>query len=513
MSIPVIDLFSGPGGLGEGFASYGDGQHFRIAVSAEMDPAAHSTLLLRSYYRRLKFAGEDLRTYYDFCNTGQSDPWTDRTLSLWNEAEGEARNLTLGTPEGDAELDRLLDARFKRASDCVLIGGPPCQAYSIAGRVRNRSKEDYSPEADHRHFLYREYLRVLQKVRPAVFVMENVKGILSSRVGGRRIFHDILQDLVDPDKAVTGIPGAQSSCYRIHSLVTPDVKFCRGMSAENIDPNDFIVCAENHGVPQARHRVILLGIREDIQKNPKTLETCDSQLTVSQAIRDLPKLRSRITWASDSPNVWARIVRAHMKGLAKSATRREMLPLANALSSATELVSDHLNHGGLRVQSALSPGKPSYLASKLRDSSLLVVLNHEARAHMSKDLRRYAYSAVFAKLNKASPKGHRQFDLHGLAPKHANWESGHFADRFRVQTWNSPATTVTSHISKDGHYFIHPDPGQCRSLTVREAARLQTFPDNYFFRGNRTDQYRQVGNAVPPLLASLIARVVNELLQ
>jgi len=125
---------------------------------------------------------------------------------------------------------------------------------------------------------------------------------------------------------------------------------------------------------------------------------------------------------------------------------------------------------------------------------------------MKGDLARYMFAAIFGAAFDRSPTA-SEFPT-TLAPAHKNWQSGKFADRFRVQTGGKPSSTITSHISKDGNYFIHPDPVQCRTLTVREAARLQTFPDNYYFKGNRTQQYTQVGNAVPPYLARQIAEAI-----
>ena len=145
------------------------------------------------------------------------------------------------------------------------------------------------------------------------------------------------------------------------------------------------------------------------------------------------------------------------------------------------------------------------------DKRLGGVCNHTSRKHMLRDIYRYVYASCFATLFGVSPKLH-EFPA-DLQPDHKNAGSGHFDDRFRVQLYGRPSSTITCHISKDGHYYIHPDPTQCRSLTVREAARLQTFPDNYLFCGSRSQQYVQVGNAVPPLLAYQIAGVVQEILE
>jgi DNA (cytosine-5)-methyltransferase 1 len=513
--IPIVDLFAGPGGLGEGFSSV-DNDPFRIIVSAEMNHAARKTLRLRAFYRLLKrTAPSKLNSYYQFCNGNASECFDSDNLAEWLESGEEALELELGRPDHNLLLDeRIGKFPINENHPWVLIGGPPCQAYSLVGRSRNKGKLSYVAEDDHRHFLYKEYLRIIQKYRPAVFVMENVKGILTASVGGKSIFESILKDLADPGKALGQTVEAKG--YRIHSLVC-NTTYSKGDDPSKIDAHDFVVKSEEYGIPQARHRVILVGVREDINRSPERLVKAPEMVTVGNVIASLPRLRSSLSKQEDSSENWREVVAGHFLAMARELTGNKLFSdLKSELASAGAAVPRHLESGALRAFRVNNgPTAPPLLErwyKQEHDGELEVWLNHEARGHMTSDLRRYAFAAAFAKAYFRSPKGQTDFFLSELRPDHANWETGKFSDRFKVQLNGRAATTITSHISKDGHYFIHPDPLQCRSLTVREAARLQTFPDNYFFQGNRTEQFHQVGNAVPPLLAKQIGESVRALL-
>lgn len=526
--VKVIDLFAGPGGLGEGFSACRPKgkQAFKIAISIEKEESAHRTLLLRAFFRQFEHKNVP-EEYYAFLRGELGKHPEDELYKIpelanpLEKARKEAQKLTLG--EDNPKIYKKIRESIG-TDECILIGGPPCQAYSLVGRSRNYGAKDkkYSATDDHRNFLYLEYLKIIAKFQPMVFVMENVKGMLSAKVDGKFIFESIRNDLQEPNKYSNAKPepGRERHKYKIYSFVekTGQINLA---SNEPLNPHDFIIRMEDYGLPQARHRVILLGIREDIDVSAglfPRLQTVENKPTVKQVTSDLPKLRSRLSKAKDSTEAW----RASITNIGNKITRE----LHQDSKVPKSVYEDFIRQLGMIKSSPTVTGKDKGLKRKkgfdhslsnelqdwYKDERLgQYVLNHETRGHIAGDLHRYLYYGTFASQMNVSPNSSNL--PKALWPAHKNFGSGKFADRFRVQLANNQGTTVTCHISKDGHYFIHYDPNQCRSLTVREAARIQTFPDNYFFVGNRTQQYVQTGNAVPPFLSYQVANIVNSLIK
>jgi DNA (cytosine-5)-methyltransferase 1 len=490
--IPVIDLFAGPGGLSEGFSSvlsHGGRQAFEVRLSIERDFHAHRTLELRSFFRKFR-RGRAPEAYYEYVRRAEY-PEELRRNELFakfpNEAAraaSEAWFAELGK-EDPRRVHQRLSQALGRTTDWVLIGGPPCQAYSLVGRSRNRGKADYVPEKDARQTLYLEYIQVVADHLPAVFVMENVKGLLSATLNDQRIFQRIIEDLQFPAKALeraerpvasrNRLPQA-SRRYRLVSLTD------RSLFQEH-DIQRFVVRMEDHGIPQARHRVILLGIREDLLPvNPGMLRV-GSPVSASQVIDRLPRLRSGLSREEDSFDAWAETIQSVFEcNWYQKLARQDGILYAEIVRAAENVRSPRADRGAeFLACEPLCDYQPDWFL----DGRMEGVCNHATRSHIAADLQRYLYASCFARVHGRSPSL-SDFPSE-LLPHHENvrnaLDGGLFADRFRVQLRHRPATTITSHIGKDGHYYIHYDPTQCRSLTVREAARIQTFPDNYFFCG------------------------------
>ena len=546
MSIPIIDLFAGPGGLGEGFSSITDkkgNRIFDIKLSIEKDEHAHKTLRLRSFYRKFP-EGEAPQIYYDYIKENDSQKQIKLLEDLkedfheqWLEAENEACKFELPfpeekkikrttdekgelvekevkvigyTPEQITQKHNDVDSKIINAlngdNNFLLIGGPPCQAYSLAGRARNQGISN----KDHRVHLYKEYLRIIAKHQPSVFVMENVKGLLSAKVDGQMMFDLIKDDLKNPDLV---FPQYESQEYKVYSFVKEPDNYDEDGFPIYTNNKDFLIKTEKYGIPQRRHRVILLGVRQDLEvEYKKTLVKGTKETTLKQVIGSLPKIRSGIGREvigtnekgnhiyGNIPNTaenWKLTTQYYLKNLEKYLTKN----FTQFISSD----SQGLNFFETKTEEQENPLYKTWY----EDKKLQGVLNHESRTHLKEDIGRYLFSSLYLQAKGEFP---RLKDYpEELQPAHKNRKSGKFADRFRTQKPDQAGTTVTSHISKDGHYFIHYDPTQCRSLTVREAARIQTFPDNYYFCGSRTHQYHQVGNAVPPYLAKQLAEIVKDL--
>ena len=490
----VIDLFAGPGGLAEGFSAAEDStgnRAFKVALSIEKEAVPFRTLRLRAFFRQFPLR-QAPDAYYDFLRGTLSH---EKLLLAFPEEAGRAEQETWQVTLGETAHD-LVDQRITTAiagdKDWLLIGGPPCQAYSLVGRARNQWKPDHTPPGNHPfYFLYKEYIRVVEQHAPTAFVMENVPGLLSviDKQTGSLIDY-ILKKLQEPGNGLR---------YYLYSMST-------GVWRTGDSPRKFLVRAEKFGLPQARHRIIIFGVRDDVPDvSFIPLESVEG-IALKDIIGGLPPVRGGFSRQNDSLEAW----KAHLQNMLSQPWfhwLEERQPETAKLmqsSTVTALLLD-LNRGGEFVA---CPMDAPALADWYADPRIQGQCHHATRGHLASDLWRYFFSACMTRVLGRSPRLEEYPP--DLLPAHKNALEGKFNDRFRVQYADTPAKTVTSHISQDGHYFIHYDPVQCRSLTVREAARIQTFPDNYFFCGGRTSQFEQVGNAVPPYLAHLIARRVYQ---
>ena len=412
--LTYIDLFSGAGGLSEGFTNAG----FHAIAHVEMDKASCYTLKTRIAYHHLKETGNiDLYIAYLKSEINRGELYAaipkDKLDSVINLAIGKANNY---------KIFELIDERLMDKKVDLIIGGPPCQAYSLIGRARS----DNGMKGDERNFLFLEYAKFLHKYKPKVFVFENVTGLHSADKGG----------------------------YFRHMLLT-----FRNLGYEI---KDFVVTAKDFDVLQDRKRIILIGYRKNLKLRGFDLNGKASDYTVSVLLNDLPALQAG-------------------QGLDK-------------YTGYVGLTNGYLEHSGIR-------------------GDIQIVTQHLGRAHTVQD--KQIYRIAIKKWNRNKERLNYN-DLPEELKTHTNSEI--FTDRFKVVAGDLPAShTVVAHISKDGHYYIHPDIKQCRSLTVREAARLQSFPDEYYFEAeregmNRTAAFKQIGNAVPPLMAKRIAEEIKKCL-
>lgn len=388
-----VDLFAGCGGLSEGFYKNG----YKALLHLEIDPTACKTLCTRM--KHYKYSDKDI----------------ERAVLC--------KDIT------DDDVLDVIDQRVKQEVD-IIIGGPPCQAYSSVGRAQSPDSMNNDP----RNYLFENYLLILNHLKPKMFIFENVKGILSAHPNGVRIFPKVISEM--------------RKTYKVIDI-----------------PEIITLNAADYGVPQIRERVILIGVRNDISEvdplevykslKPTHSETNDNlpdYVTVRQAITDLPRLEPG--------------------------------------------QGDEIQHG-------INYDIKNDFLERVRNSDD-IVYNHQARIHNDADRERYR---ILSEHQNWQLK-----DLQEVRPDLIHHDPKHFGNRYTVQEYDKPGRTVVAHLYKDGNLFIHPDSTQARTFTVREAARIQSFPDDFVFEGSRTDQYKQVGNAVPPLMAQAFAETIRSYL-
>lgn len=407
----IIDLFSGAGGLTEGFRH----EQFDIKAHVEMDSAAVETLKVRDAFYYLKNRNK-ISIYQDFLKNQITEE------ELLENVPNEIINSTLNYEINDDTIETIfnkLDNLIGSNSIDGIIGGPPCQAYSTVGRARNKLKKD----SDKRIYLYRYYIDFLQKYKPSFFVFENVRGLLS--------FKDKSDELLLPKM----IKEFEYAGYKLELRLIDSSKF---------------------GVSQRRERLIIFGTNGTINPSLFFEELFKTQqqtpLSIEDLFHDLPKLKS-----------------------------------------------------GQEVNQYTNKNPKGIVDNFIRINKNIPLTQNISRPNKENDLK------IYAEVSEAKQKGIslKYSDIKSGVKTHKNQHS--FLDRYKALPYKGISHTIVAHIAKDGHYYIHPDVKQNRSITVREAARIQSFPDDFYFETSRTQAFKQIGNAVPPLLSTKFAKTVERL--
>lgn len=402
----VIDLFAGAGGLSEGFVQAG----FIPIAHVEMDKDACDTLRTRCCFHYLR-ANNQLDVYYKYLK-GEITRET-----FYASVPAEITNAVINVEISDTTINDTFDkikSLAKGRKIDMIIGGPPCQAYSLLHR------HDKKMEDDPRTLLYLQYGKFLKEFKPKGFIFENVPGLLSAKKGEH--FKNLQEYFAELG-------------YKVHYKM--------------LDASDY-------GVLQTRKRLIIVGWEKKHDYGYPDFEKNKSTAVVNDIFEDLPILKAG-----------------------------DIKPIAQYIKP---------------VNSALK-------ASGIRTEEEAFVTQNIARPLNANDAAIYSYA-----LNMWNNKRIRlkYTDLPIELRSHRNQVS--FLDRFKVVDGNGKSHTLVAHLAKDGHYFIHPNKKYCRSISVREAARLQSFPDNFYFEGSRSAMFKQIGNAVPVLMAKTIAESIRLLL-
>lgn len=402
-----IDLFAGAGGLSEGFISAG----FKPIAHVEMNKDACDTIRTRTAYHWLK-ENDRAKIYHDYLLSE-----TKNKEELWGNVPKHLIDSVINKEISEKTLPEIftkIDNELNEKKVDLIIGGPPCQAYSIVGRARK------DMESDPRNHLYKHYVKFLEKYQPKMFVFENVPGILSAKNG------EYLSKIF---KAV------KNAGYEV--AIPPK---------NHLNAKDF-------GVLQDRKRVIIIGWKKELNLQYPDFEPTEQNYQIQKDLFS------------------------------------DLKPLKN----------------GQGTLNAIEYAMPTteYLKQTNIRNGLDFVTQHIVRPNNDNDLE--IYQIAIEKWNNGKRLNYAE--LPNRLIKHTNTDS--FVNRFQVVNGKGLSHTVVAHIAMDGHYYIHPDKEQNRSISVREAARIQSFPDDYFFEGSRTAAFKQIGNAVPPLMAQKIAEKIR----